>query len=162
MDTTEPNPSLLQESVIDFVQRSVSINVASRTDHGPVVSRAYGCLISDRQVVLLVNPDQASEVLEGVSGNGVVAAVFSRPTTHQTLQLKGVDGNVEPCSAGDRQQVDEYLASLRQELQAVGFHGPFFDGLVAAAYTELVRIRFTPGEAFDQTPGANAGRALPP
>lgn len=161
MNAIRPDLYTLDATVAEFVQRSVSINVASHTRaRGPAVSRAYGCLVDGEQLVLLLNPRQGAEVLEGVAETGAVAAVFSRPTTHGTVQLKGRDGRVEPWQPQDRQRVEEYLMSFRDELQQVGFQGVFFDGLVSAAHEELIRLRFTPREAYDQTPGANAGRPL--
>ncbi len=159
------NARLLDAETAAFIQRSVSINIAARHPGGrPAVSRAYGCVLSAdrRQVVLFVPREQAAAVLEGIAANGVVAAVFSRPTSHRTLQLKGTDGRIEPCCADDRQQVTAYLESLGAELRQLGHDTPFIASLLAAAEQTLLRACFTPSAAFEQTPGVNAGRPLKP
>lgn len=164
METQVTNRMLMDAEVRAFIQRSVSINVAARLGADvPAVSRAYGCLVDGPELILIVQPQQAAEVLAGVAENGVVAAVFSQPSTHRTIQLKGDDGRTEPLQPGDREEVTAYLNSFRDELRQFGFEDVFMDGLLSGGASEqLLRLRFTPSTAFDQTPGAKAGQALRP
>jgi hypothetical protein len=53
----------------------------------------------------VVSFDKAGKLLECLRANGAIAAVFSRPSTHQTLQLKGVDAAVGPLAHGDETEI---------------------------------------------------------
>jgi len=44
-----------------------------------------------------VSTARAESLLQCLRTSGAIAAVFSRPSTHQTLQLKGVDAAVTPA-----------------------------------------------------------------
>ena len=85
---------LLDEDNAAFVQSGVSIVAASRgEDLVPSIARVSGCRVSaDRRAVSIYLPhSQALELVEDVRASGRIAVVFSRPSTHRTLQLKADD-----------------------------------------------------------------------
>ena len=53
-----------------------------------------------------------------------------------------------------------YLTSMEYELGLVRCDPIFVRTILSFRLEDLVAIRFTPGEAFDQTPGPKAGSAL--
>jgi hypothetical protein len=161
--TKTAKPSVLDEATAEFIRRGSSMTVAARDDqHVPVSARAYGCRISaDRQTVtVFVARRQAERLLSHVDSNRNIAAVFSRPTTHQAVQLKGTDARVCALEPGDGQIVAEWVGSFVVELGQLGFTAPFVHAAFAARPDEMSAIVFTPSDAFVQTPGPGAGARL--
>lgn len=163
MTGDQSNTPLLDEANADFIQHHVAINLAAR-DAGnvPALTRALGCRVSPdrRRVTVFVSPARAEKLLQCLPQNGAIAAVFSRPSTHQTLQLKGVDAVAGPVSEGDRQRIAAYRDSFVEELLRIG-HPPAFAAAVISAFTDdAVGVTFTPTAAFVATPGPNAGQRL--
>jgi hypothetical protein len=103
---------------------------------------------------------QVAPVLAHVRETGRIAAVFSRPSTHRTLQLKGRDARVEPVPPADLPIVARYRDAFVTELVAIGYAEELIRTLLDFPDDELVMLSFTPQEAYSQTPGPNAGRAL--
>jgi hypothetical protein len=124
---------VLEEAVRALMGRRVSIIVASRdADHRPHLMR----------------------------GNRTIAVVFSEPTTHHSVQLKGSDAVIEPTVAGDGQLIDTYARRLAEELGQLGYSPAFAHALLDHSESEVVAVTFTPTHAFEQTPGPRAGRPL--
>jgi hypothetical protein len=145
-----------------FIQGPVSVIAASRnaelvTD----VVRGCGCRVSRdrRQVTVLVEPGRASSLLEDVAANGMIAVVFSQPSTHQTIQLKGSDARVARVTAADRAAARRHQRAWSEDLGRIGFD-PSFSAALHGGTGQLAAIRFTPAAAFQQTPGPAAGQPL--
>ena len=51
----------------------------------------------------------------------MIAVVFSQPSTHRTIQLKGRDARPTRVAAGDRAVVERTLAGWIQELTSIGY-----------------------------------------
>lgn len=138
-----------------------SLTVAGR-DAGnvPSVAVALGCRVEGAEVVVVLDRRHAREVLACFEDNGRIAIVSSRPSTHETLQLKGVDARVGPVDARDLAAVRAHRATLARDLEPIGFGAPFTEAMLAHAVDDLVAVRFEPVDAFDQTPGPRAGRKL--
>jgi hypothetical protein len=140
----------------------MSVIVASR--NAELVAdavRGCGCRVSRdrRQVTVLVESDRAISLLEDVAANGMIAVVFSQPSTHQTIQLKGIDARVVRITAADRAAARRHLRDWSADLARIGFDAPFATVLHGGT-GELAAIRFTPTAAFQQTPGPGAGLPL--
>lgn len=146
-----------------FMQSGVSLHAAScGEDQLPSAARALGCRISDDRlnVRVLVQAPQATELLADVRRNGALAVVFSKPSTHRTLQLKGGDAAPCPADADDLLAVARYRDAFVAETSALGHPAPLIRALLDCADEQIVAISFTPNAAFSQTPGPQAGQAL--
>lgn len=146
----------------EFIQGPVSVIVASR--NAELVAdavRGCGCRVSRnrRQVTVLIEADRAGSLLDDVAANGMIAVVFSQPSTHQTIQLKGTDARVVRVTAADRAAVRQHLLVWSEDLARIGFDLRFAAALHGGT-GELAAIRFTPAAAFQQTPGPAAGQPL--
>jgi hypothetical protein len=153
---------LLDVAHAAFVQGPVSVIVASRNaDRVPDVVRGCGCRVSRdrRQVTVLIEPARASSLLDDVAGNGLIAVVFSQPSTHRTIQLKGEDARIVPVTAADRVAVRRHHQQWCAELTGIGYP-PEFAAAVHGGNGPIAAIRFTPTAAFQQTPGPGAGQPL--
>lgn len=154
----------LNADEVAFVQGPVSIVVSSCSrDLIPSVVRATGCRVDDGGCVsMLVDVGQARAVIDDLEAGGMVAAVFSRPTSHQTIQLKGRDPRVAAPQAGDWDRVLAYREAMAVELRVPGYDETFVNRVLTAEPELLGVISFTPSEGFAQTPGPDAGGALRP
>src|SRR5512138_3749925 len=75
-----------------FIQSGLSITVAARGDRlVPSIAKAVGCRVDEglREVSVLLFADRAEAVCRDVARNGLVAVCFSRPSSNETVQIKG-------------------------------------------------------------------------
>ena len=147
-----------------FLQGPVSINVAAtRHDGWPCVCRAHGCLVARdrRTVTLLLSARRGRELLDALDGGSGIAAVFSRPATHATLQLKAGRAARVAAKAAHRDCQARHAQAFAGELTRLGYGPELGQGLIAVMTAgDLIALRFAPEIVFDQTPGPSAGRVL--
>jgi hypothetical protein len=156
-------PSPLGAEQLALMARPVSIIVGTRdAAHRPHVMRAAGSRLSaDRRRLTILLPRSGSgEVLADLRGNGRIAVVFSEPSSHHTLQLKGDDAIVTACAPEDAALAARYLEGFVDEIGRLGFAADVAHTIVGHD-AELVAVHFTIADAFDQTPGPAAGERLP-
>ena len=149
----------------DFIRGGVSIIVAARDARNETtVSRALGCRVADdgRRVTVFVSAAQSGVLLADVRDNGVIAVVFSQPTTHRAIQLKGTDAAVVPLAPDDPHVLAAYRGSMTARVAPLGFSESFVRAFLSVAPGDVVAIAFTPSAAFSQTPGPKAGSPLKP
>jgi hypothetical protein len=141
----------------------LSILGASRgTDNIPFVARAIGCRISSdlRQVTLFFAKSDAREMLAQIADNGRFAAVFSLPSMHQSVQLKGSDAREARVVKADFELVISYGRAFVNHLAELGFARKTIETMMSAEPNHICAVLFTPSAAFSQTPGPNAGHAI--
>lgn len=146
-----------------FITSGVSIAVASRSaQHVPSLMRAWGCRVSEdlRTVSLYVSPDQGAALLADLQAGWPLAAVFSLPSTHRTIQLKARSARIGALTDEDRLVVERYVPALAANLERVGHGGGFAGAYLEIAASTLASVTFEPEEAFAQTPGPKAGARL--
>lgn len=156
-------PILVTPEQAAFIEGRVSVAVASRSaGNVPSVARALGCRVApDRaSVTLCVVGSQAGSLLTDIRTCGAIAVMFSEPSSHRSLQLKGRGARVCPASEEDALMVARYRASMDSELALVGFNKVFSDAFFSFEAADLVTLSFSPYAAFDQTPGPRAGIRL--
>ncbi len=140
-----PAPSF-DETHAAFMQSGVSVHVASRGPANvPSVARALGCRIApDRsRVTIFVSAAQAPDLVRDLRASRMAAAVFSRPSTHETIQIKGSDATVGALADGDLARVAAYAEALVRDLQALGYTESFGRALVDCDPADLVAVAFT-------------------
>jgi len=160
MDDLPPSP--IGPAQAELIGGRVSIIVGSRDAAlRPHLMRAVGCMLSEdrRQVTVLINQRSAASVLDDLRANGLIAVVFSVPSTHHTLQLKGDDAQILPCDRDGEAVAERHLRRFIDELADIGIRADVARTLLARD-DGLVAVRFTVREAFEQTPGPQAGTPL--
>ena len=165
MNSKPTTPPLLDDANADFIQHHVNINVAARDAHNlPAVTRAFGCRVSadHRLVTIFLSSTWAATILQDLQDNGEIAVVISRPTTHETLQLKGKVERIAPLSDSDRDAIAAYRASFVEELGSAGYSSRFAGTVVGGVVEDCLAVSFEPAAIFVQTPGPQAGRRLEP
>lgn len=155
-------PSALDAKHSAFITRGVSVLVASRhADNRPVVNWACGCVDSGTgRITVFVHAATAEQLLRAVTDCGIVAAVFSEPATHETIQLKGNDAEVVEATEQDL----AFIAACRDEfvgkLEGLGYSRAMARKLVGTDQQRVSGIQFTPTAVYDQTPGPHAGEPI--
>ena len=166
MRNTAPDAASIQLTTEQaaFLQGPVSINVAaSGRDGWPCVCRAQGCVVARdrRTVTVLLSARRGRDVLDALDAGSGIAAVFSRPAAHATLQLKAGRATRAGSSSMLRACNARYADALAGELVELGYGAGLGEGIVRLmSASDLVALRFAPDIVFDQTPGPAAGRVL--
>jgi hypothetical protein len=145
------------------MQGPVSILAATRAaDLTPNLVRAHGCSVSAdrRELIIWLAASQSGAVLADVRANRAVALVFSRPSTHQTLQIKAADAQIIPAEREGARVARRYHTQMHAEIGSLGFPAPMCEAMFSCRPGDLIGLRCTPHAVFEQTPGPNAGHAL--
>lgn len=146
-----------------LMQSGVSISLGSCDAAGqPWVGKAMGCQVTPdfSTVTVFAAASHVPELLAALKQTRTIAVVFSQPSTHRTLQLKGKDAQVAVAEPEDRVIVDAYREAFIQELRPLGFDERPIRAFLACEPGDLMRITFSPCAAFTQTPGPHAGKPL--
>src|SRR5262245_30814926 len=83
---------VLDEKWAAFIQTGVAIVASSRDARNtPVLMRAFGCRVSPnrQRLTLVFAASQAQPLLDVIRSTGTIAVVFTQPSTHVSLQIKG-------------------------------------------------------------------------
>ena len=142
---------------------SVSIAVASRdAANVPSLFKVSGCRVSNdrKRVTLYVDQQLAAAVVRDLRAGSPIAAVFSVPATHLTIQLKGERADIGPVTPADREYAREYFDNIVAHIAALDYPEDGVKCYYHFAPEQLVAISFIPTEAFEQTPGPGAGAKL--
>jgi hypothetical protein len=161
MDEPLP-PSPIGPEQAALLEGHVSMIVGSRDAQlRPHVTRSLGCRLDAdrRRATVLLPRDAGAQVIADLQANGRIAVVASQPTTNRTLQIKGSDATLRPCSAQDEALADEHLAGFIEEIGRLGF-SPEVARTIHGHASGMVAVAFTVTEAFEQTPGPQAGAPL--
>jgi hypothetical protein len=159
---TAPLPPPIGPEQAALLSRHVSVIVGSRdARQHPHVMRAVGCRLSAdrRRVTVLMPQTRGQAVLDDLRDNGQIAVVFSEPTSHLTLQLKGHDATVAPCEAADAALAEAYLQGFVDEIGQIGLAAEVAQTMLQHG-DALLAVHFTVAAAFEQTPGPAAGEPL--
>lgn len=146
-----------------FLEGGVSIVVSSSGGaEGPAIGRALGCVVSpDRcRVTVFLSASANAALVAAAAGTGVVAVVFTEPSSHRSVQLKGADARIAPPDGDVGPVLSRHVEAFRRDLERIGFDEAFTRTLMAYDVADLVALSFTPSGSFDQTPGARAGSPL--
>jgi hypothetical protein len=154
---------LIERDVIAFLDgRRVAVSIASRSgDCLPSVTRALGYRISaDGREFAIFVPRQAERVLADLRATAQAAVVFTEPSTHKSMQVKGDDARITSLEEGDWPVVSAYADDLVAEICPLGYPEPLIRKMTETTPQQVLAVRFTPTAAFGQTPGPHAGAAL--
>lgn len=156
-------PSPLDAALADFIQGGVSVVIASSNARlEPDVVRGCGCRVSRDlgRVTVLFDRSRDDRVLHDFATNGRIAVVFTQPSTHRTIQLKGTDAALVRTASSDRLVMQAHREKWIEELRLVGYTREFSAAVWGPLPETLAAIAFTPTSAFQQTPGPAAGQPL--
>lgn len=159
---TDPLPDWLDADRADFIQSGVSMALGARDAAlRPSLSRALGCrVMPGGEIRIYLDAMLSRDVLRDVAGNGEIAAVFSDIVSHRTLQVKGSGARIQSLDAGDHAMVEAYVRRFCDALVALG-HSPAVPRVLLASEPSMrMAVAFHARDAFEQTPGPQAGQRL--
>ena len=91
-----------------------------------------------------------------------MAATFSQPGSHRSIQLKAPAAAAREAEPADAPAADAQSRVFRDLLIAAAYPDAFATTYCSAGGQPLVAIEFVPESAFVQTPGPGAGARLEP
>jgi hypothetical protein len=141
----------------------VSVLVASRDEKlRPSVMRAMGSRVDAGSgvVTVFLSRRQSADLLRDIERCGHIAAMFSQPSTHLSVQLKASRAQIGPATESDRARLESYLAAMEKEIAAVHFPVHLARAMLSWRLEDLVAVSFEPEQVFEQTPGPRAGAIL--
>jgi len=153
----------LPPDLVAMMARGVSVIVASRDAAlRPNLMRAVGSRVEEdgRTITVYLSRRQSRQVVQDLAATGNIAVVFSEPSTHRSVQLKASRLDMRNADAQDTAVLERYRVAMEREIQQVGFAPPLTRAMLAHRLEDVVAVRFTPEQAFDQTPGPRAGTPL--
>lgn len=158
-------PPALSPELAAFCESGISIVVAAHGSEGwPVVGLALACRADPARqrlrLVLARTPNLA--LLDAVREGGTVAATFSQPGSHRSIQMKGGFARLEAVKAEDRSCAAQQAQAFRRIMVQGGYSDSFAAAYCAYRPEDLAALSFAPAAAFLQTPGPGAGAALQP
>lgn len=142
-----------------MLEGSSALVGAAGDDGKPYCTIGWGPRLDEarERLTIFVEERRSADVLDSVRQNGMIAVTFGDPITYRSLQLKGRDCAVHPLSEADSEGIARHRDSVAANFALTG--DPL-TGLRNLWMDDLVRLEFTIAEAYDQTPGPNAGNAL--
>jgi len=155
---------ILDEKHAEFIAGpTASIAVASRDAHNvPSLFRVAACRVSAdrRRVTLYVDQQLAASVIRDLRAGSPIAAVFSEPATHRTIQLKGDRADIGQATPADREHAREHFESIVTHIVALNYPESGVRCSFHFTPEQLVGLSFEPTAAYEQTPGPSAGARL--
>jgi hypothetical protein len=149
---------MIPEKIVDFMHGGVLAWIGTRDARlRPALTWVFGVRVSAaRDEITAFVPDiEIGRTRINLSQNGLVALNVVQPITHEAYQFKGKLTAMRP-STEEEQAVQEILRAKVGSL-LIMFPPELVTGFVAAPSTA---VTFAVEEAFVQTPGPGAGRAL--
>jgi hypothetical protein len=110
--------------------------------------------------MVLVAESQAELFLKAVRVTGMIAATFTQPSTHISVQLKGRDATSARARAADVELSKVNLDRFVEDAAPLGYPEDVLRAVFWSDPADLIAITFSPIAAFLQTPGPRAGEAL--
>ncbi len=128
------------------------------TDLQPSCVYAVGIAFEAMGLLTVYVPETAgAEALRNIAENGAVAAVFEKPMTHKTVQVKGRCVAMRPAGDADREAVDGWAERFAEDVIAVGVPIPHARR-IRRWPCRAVTLEVT--DVFEQSPGPRAGERL--
>lgn len=153
---------MITDEIAEFLESGLSVAVATRDPRlAPACMRAMGVRVHEdrRHIDLFLPVVTAERTRRDLERVGEVAASFSRPATHQTLQLKGTVVALREAGEADRAVVERYRLAMIESFEAAGVPAR---RTARIAYWPCLVLELGVREIFHQTPGPGAGARLEP
>jgi hypothetical protein len=153
----------LDSDTTEFITGVTSMSIATRDARLlPAVSKAVGCIVSaDRRIVtVLIDGAQSARIGADIAAGSPVAAVFSLPATHRTVQIKGERATVTPATPTQQVRARLHVDAIVEHLTPLGYDETALRMFFGFDPGRLLAVRFTPTAVFAQTPGPRAGERI--
>ncbi len=154
---------VLTPEIAAHCQMGVAVIVAACAAGRPLAGRGFAARIDEAGTVrLLLRRTGHHALLAAWQAGAQIAATFTEPTRHRSIQLKGRAARVSPANVADGMALEVQCRAFRAGLMAIKYTKELTDHYAVTDPDDVVAVEFTPVEAFVQTPGPGAGSALRP
>jgi hypothetical protein len=153
----------LREEHAAFITEGLSITASSRNSRLiPSLSRVISCKVSENRdfITLYLAGQHAHQLLLDIKQSGSLAVVFSRPSSHQTIQIKGLNAKQLEVEPTDLAGIYRSTQAFCDDLQSIAYNPEIGRALHGCSEEQIVAIGFTPAMVFEQSPGLKAGHPL--
>jgi len=151
----------LTPELVTFCQQGVGVILATCADGHPIAGRGFACRIDEAGTVrILLRRTGHGAFLTALRSGAPIAATFTEPTRHRSIQLKGTGARETPATVADGMALAVQSREFRDRLMAIKYTEVMSNGYSFADPEDIVAVDFVPDEAFVQTPGPSAGSAL--
>lgn len=151
---------VVSEELRELIESGVAVSVATADAAGhPHLNTGWGPRIGADGTTASVFIDRArmAPTADDLETTGRIAMTVGDPVSYRSVQLKGTALAVSDPGDEDREWVRRHREAFMVSIALIG--DP--PALGRNMWTdEVVRIDFTVEQAFDQTPGPDAGRPL--
>jgi hypothetical protein len=143
----------------NFLESGVATQVGTASASGrPSAVNGWGSRVNgDGSLTVFIDTVRAATPLANLATNPKVAVVFADPISYRSVQLKGRWRAASRATEDEERWVARHREMLLSNLALIGDNS---DSRANTAWDELTRIDFDVEEAFDQTPGPQAGQLL--
>ncbi len=152
---------MIDEILAEFLQSGLGIHVGTRNEQLlPAGCRATAIKVEDdgRHVVVFVPKSAAPAVFENLRTNGRIAVSMARPADDRAAQVKGLMMFSWDANPDEEALARAQWAGFLAQLDGIGL-----PGIATSSWRvfpcRAVRVKVT--AVFNQTPGPDAGAALP-
>ncbi|HEV8573209.1 MAG TPA: pyridoxamine 5'-phosphate oxidase family protein [Dehalococcoidia bacterium] len=150
----------IDENLKDFIESGVATLVATGDSTGrPHLAYGWAPRVADPAGVVEVFLDtaRAGPLIADLRANRRIAVTMAHPVYYRSVQLKGDFQNLSDPSDSDKSYVQQRRGDFLTSTSLVGDPPESIRNLWLE---DVVRIAFTVNQAYDQTPGPNAGKPL--
>lgn len=144
-----------------LIESDPAVSVGTRSHElQPHCVRAWGPRVSSdrRSVEVFIDRPNAQRCIEDLQDNGRIAVCFVHIPTFRSLQLKGRCVEIGDPASEDWRWIERHRSAFTEAVADIGYPRDVIRNLWS---TQVVKVRLVVEDFFDQTPGPNAGRALP-
>jgi len=129
----------------------------------PTSTRVIGAIAQaeDDLITAMIADVTATATLANLADNGRVALVMSEFPSHRTYQFKGSCVDIKRCSESQKAVRNLYLEKLGARIAQYLWVQPPADYYERVIIDPAHAIRFKVEAMFNQTPGPQAGAAVP-
>jgi len=128
-----------------------------------MAGRGFACRIDETGTIrILLRRTGHGAFLDALRAGAPIAATFTDPTRHRSIQFKGRSAREAPATVADGMALAVQSREFRDRMVGIKYTETMSNGYCFADAEDIVAVEFVPDQAFVQTPGPSAGTALAP
>lgn len=153
----------LSAQMNSFITSGLSITASARDSRLiPSICRILACTTHQQGALvrLFLVKSQALQLLRDIAANGRIAVVFNQPSSHRTLQIKGINAHETAVLDTDLAAITAGCKGFADNVLLLGFDYAFSRAFQHYTLPDLTAIDFTLSALFEQSPGPDAGKVI--
>jgi hypothetical protein len=152
---------VIDDDLKQFLESGVAVSVATADASGhPHVTMAWAPQVTagGRHIAVYIEEPRVARVLADLEETVRMAVTVGSPVSYRSVQLKGPCVATRAAGPGDEPWIVAHREAFTSETMLVGDPLPTIRNLYMEA--PMLRFEIAVEQAFNQTPGPDAGRPL--